>query len=169
VTIGVAVPIPEPYGTELQKWRESFNDPLAKAIPTHVTLLPPTEIARADFPAVEEHLAKAAAAGHTFPMHLQGTGTFRPVSPVTYVNVAEGAEECARLEADVRSGILGRETRFAYHPHVTVVHELPDDILELAEGILGGYDARFLITGFAVYEHGADGFWRIRRSFPFGG
>jgi len=168
VTIGVAVPIPEPYGTELQKWRESFHDPMARAIPTHVTLLPPTEIHRADLTQIEDHLGKAAAAGHPFPMVLQGTGTFRPVSPVTFVNVAQGAEECARTEALVRSGILARELRFPYHPHVTVVHELPDAVLERAESILAGYEARFLITGFALYEHGLDGVWRVRRDFPYG-
>ena len=169
VTIGVAVPIPEPYGTELQKWRESFHDPMARAIPTHVTLLPPTEVHRADLPAIEDHLGKAASAGRPFPMLLSGTDTFRPVSPLTFVKVARGAQECARTEALVRSGILARELRFPYHPHVTVVHELPDDVLARAEDVLRGYEARFLVTGFALYEHGRDGVWRVRRSFPYGG
>ena len=40
-TIGVAIPIPEPYGAELQRVRESYGDELARSIPTHITLLPP--------------------------------------------------------------------------------------------------------------------------------
>ena len=167
VTIGVAVPVPEPFGTELQRWRESFNDPLARAIPTHVTLLPPTEIHRSDLGEVDEHLAKAAATGRPFPMVLKGTGTFRPVSAVTFIQVACGGEECTRIEAVVRSGLLARELHFPYHPHVTVAHELPDDVLRHAQTVLADYEARFQIDEFAVYEHGGDGVWRIRRSFPF--
>jgi 2'-5' RNA ligase len=169
VVIGVAVPIPEPYGAELQKWRESFRDPMARAIPTHVTLLGPTEVRRAALQEIEEHLERAASAAHAFPMLLQGTDTFRPVSPVTFVRVAQGAEECAKSEALVRSGPLERETKFPYHPHVTVAHELPDEILTDAETRLAEYEARFLVTGFALYEHGVDGVWRVRRYFPYSG
>ena len=43
-TIGVAIAIPEPFGSELQRHRASFGDPQASAIPTHVTLVPPTDI-----------------------------------------------------------------------------------------------------------------------------
>src|ERR1051325_5287107 len=53
-TIGVAIPIPDPYGPELQRWRESFGDPLATSIPTHVTLLPPTPVAGPDLHAIDE-------------------------------------------------------------------------------------------------------------------
>jgi 2'-5' RNA ligase len=169
VTIGVAVPIPEPFGSELQKWRESFHDPMARAIPTHVTLLPPTEVGRADLAGVEDHLARSAVRGRPFPMLLQGTDTFRPISPVTFVRVAAGAEQCAATEALVRSGVLAREARFPYHPHVTVAHELPDDVLSRAQEILAGYEARFLVSGFALYLHGDDGVWRVRRYFPYGG
>ncbi|NUP48978.1 MAG: 2'-5' RNA ligase family protein [Catenulispora sp.] len=167
-TIGVAVPIPEPFGSELQKWRESFHDPMARAIPTHVTLLPPSEVDRDALPAVEDHLAAVAAAGRSFPMVLQGTDTFRPISPVTFVRVAVGGAECAATEARVRSGVLAREARFPYHPHVTVAHELPEDVLSRAQEILAGYEARFLVTGFALYLHGDDGVWRVRRYFPYG-
>ena len=169
VTIGVAVPIPEPYGAELQKWRESFRDPLALAIPTHVTLLPPTEVPVAALAGIEEHLGRAAAAGRPFPMVLQGTDTFRPISPVTFVRVAQGAEECTATEELVVAGPLARELKFPYHPHVTVAHELPDEALSDAESTLAGYEARFVVTGFALYEHGADGVWRVRRYFPYEG
>ena len=167
--IGVAVPIPEPFGSELRKWRESFHDPMARAIPTHVTLLPPTEVDRSSLPEIEEHLAKAAAAGTPFPMLLQGTDTFRPVSPVTFVRLAQGAKECAATETLVRSGVLAAEARFPYHPHVTVAHELPEDVLARAQEILAGYQARFTVTGFALYLHGDDGVWRVRRFFPYEG
>ncbi len=39
-TIGVAIAVPEPWAGELQRYRASFGDPLAEAIPTHITLVP---------------------------------------------------------------------------------------------------------------------------------
>ena len=78
-TIGVAVAVPDPYGSELQKHRRSFGDPLADAIPTHITLLSPTEVAERELPYAEQHLIRVAEAGHPFRVHLRGTATFRPV------------------------------------------------------------------------------------------
>ncbi|NEE18013.1 2'-5' RNA ligase family protein, partial [Streptomyces sp. SID7499] len=51
VTLGVSIAVPEPYGSLLQDRRASFGDPAAFGIPTHVTLLPPTEAESADLPA----------------------------------------------------------------------------------------------------------------------
>ncbi|MYV98079.1 2'-5' RNA ligase family protein [Streptomyces sp. SID3343] len=167
-TIGVSIAIPEPYGSELQARRAGFGDPLADAIPTHVTLLPPTEIADEVMAEVEEHLRAVAAAEHPFDIHLRGTGTFRPTSPVVFVQVARGIPECERVEEAVRSGPLARDLHFPYHPHVTIAHHLPDDVLDLAFAELVDYDAVFPIWGFSLYEHGSDGVWRPQRDFAFG-
>jgi len=167
-TIGVSIAIPEPYGSELQARRAGFGDPLAHAIPTHVTLLPPTEVADEAMSGVEEHLRAVAAGEHPFDLHLRGTGTFRPTSPVVFVQVARGIPDCERIEGRVRSGPLARELHFPYHPHVTIAHHLPDDVLDLAFRELAEYDAVFPVWGFSVYEHGADGVWRPRRDFEFG-
>ncbi|MGZ4633418.1 MAG: 2'-5' RNA ligase family protein [Actinomycetes bacterium] len=167
-TIGVAIAIPEPHGSELQRFRESYGDPLAKAIPTHITLLPPTDVRDQDLPEIEEHLRKVALAEEQFDLHLRGTGTFRPVSPVVFVQLALGIADCERVEAAVRSGPLLRELHFYYHPHVTVAHDLPTPVLDRAFTDLAGYDARFPVWGFSLYEHGPDGVWRPQRDFPFG-
>lgn len=168
-TIGIAIPIPEPYGSELQDWRSSFGDPQARAIPTHVTLLPPTVIATSDLREIEEHLAKIAAGERPFPMRLRSTGTFRPVSPVVFVRIADGAADCTRLERRVRSGPLARDVRFDYHPHVTVAHDVPEYALDIAYERLEPYDAAFDVAGFSLYEHGSDGVWRPRIEFAFVG
>ena len=167
-TIGVAIPIPDPYGPELQRWRQSFGDPLAASIPTHVTLLPPTPVAGADMDAIGEHLRRIAEAEAPFPIRLRGTASFRPVSPVVFVALAEGIGSCERLEARVRSGPLGRDLQFPYHPHVTIAHHLAEDILDRAFKELGGYAATFTVWGFSLYEHGLDGVWRPQRDFMFG-
>jgi 2'-5' RNA ligase len=167
-TIGVALPIPEPYGSELQSHRESFGDPLAASIPTHITLLPPTPVPADDLDLVEEHLRKVAVGERSFEIHLRGTGTFHPVSPVVFVSVAMGISDCERVEKGVRSGPLARELLFPYHPHVTIAHDLPTAVLESAFGSLASYDVRFPVWGFSLFEHGRDGVWRPQRDFLFG-
>ncbi|MYR00411.1 2'-5' RNA ligase family protein, partial [Streptomyces sp. SID6139] len=72
VTIGVSIAVPEPHGSLLQERRAGFGDAAAYGIPTHVTLLPPTEVDRAALPAVQAHLVKVAATGRPFPMRLHG-------------------------------------------------------------------------------------------------
>ncbi|MET7762239.1 2'-5' RNA ligase family protein [Streptomyces sp. NPDC005393] len=170
VTLGVSIAVPEPYGSFLQKRRAGFGDPAAHGIPTHVTLLPPTEVDASALPAVEDHLAQVAAEGRPFPMRLEGTGTFRPLSPVVYVKIVEGAEECAALQEQIRveSGPCARELQFSYHPHVTVAHGIDEEAMDRAFAELSDYEAAWTITGFALYEQGADGVWRLDREYPFG-
>jgi len=167
VTIGVAVPVPAPFGEELQRWRAEFGDPMAEAIPAHVTLLPPSEIPLDALDDVRAHLLDVAARHRSFDLHLRGTGTFRPVSPVVFVQLAEGVAQCEQLERHVRSGPLERELSFYYHPHVTVAHHLDDAALDRAFGTLASYEAQFTVESFSMYEHGEDGVWRPVEVFPF--
>ncbi|MFE7975312.1 2'-5' RNA ligase family protein [Streptomyces shenzhenensis] len=171
VTIGVSIAVPEPHGSLLQERRAGFGDAAAHGIPTHVTLLPPTEVDGFALPAVEAHLTEVAAAGRPFPMRLSGTGTFRPLSPVVYVQVVQGAETCSWLQKRVRerSGPLARELQFPYHPHVTVAHCIEEAAMDRAFRELAGFEAEWPCTGFALYEQGVDGVWRKLREFTFGG
>ncbi|MFF0791959.1 2'-5' RNA ligase family protein [Streptomyces spiralis] len=171
VTIGVSIAVPEPHGSLLQQRRAGFGDAAAHCIPTHVTLLPPTEVDTAELAAVEAHLTEVAAAGRPFMMRLSGTDTFRPLSPVVYVRVVDGAEACTRLQERVRdaSGPVARELQFPYHPHVTVAHGIDDAAMDLALRELAGYEAEWWCTGFALHEQGPDGVWRKLREFAFGG
>ncbi|MFG2475240.1 2'-5' RNA ligase family protein [Streptomyces fagopyri] len=171
VTIGVSIAVPEPHGSLLQERRAGFGDPAACGIPTHVTLLPPTEVDASALPAIEAHLLEVAAAGRPFPMRLCGTGTFRPLSPVVYVRVAEGTEACTWLQKQVRdaSGPVARELQFPYHPHVTVAHAIDEAAMDRAYEELAAYEAQWPCTGFALYEQGADSVWRKLREYAFGG
>lgn len=171
-TIGVAIPIPEPYATELQSRRTSFGDPRAVSIPTHITLIPPATVEVAELGPIEDHLRQVAAGERGFPVRLRGTGTFRPVSPVVFVRLVEGAGACERVERKVRGGPLDREPAFPYHPHVTIAHLQAgdgrgDEVLDQAVKELAGYEASFTVTGFALYEHGSDRVWRQQREFVF--
>ncbi len=164
--IGVAIAVPRPFADELEGWRDRFGDPAAHLIQAHVTLLPPTTVS--DLSAVQRHLAGVAQRHSSFPVLLHGTGTFRPVSPVVYVRVAEGADQIVTLEADVRSGPLGRSLRFEYHPHVTVAHDVPEPVLTVAQETLADYDAAFTADCITLYEQKADGHWESLQEFTLG-
>jgi 2'-5' RNA ligase len=167
--IGVAIGIPEPYGSELQGWRERLGDPNASRIVPHVTLLPPTPVATESLPTIEEHLRVVATSARSFTIRLRGSATFLPVSPVVFVPLVQGIAECEQLEQRVRAGPLWREVTYTYHPHVTVAHDLPDDALYRAWTELTAYDATFEVPGFTLFEQGPDLVWRPQRDFTFGG
>jgi 2'-5' RNA ligase len=168
-SIGVAIGIPEPFGAQLQTWRERLGDPNASRIVPHVTLLPPTEVAALALDDIEEHLRRIAVDEVAFEIRLRGSATFLPVSPVVFVPLVQGISECEGLEARVRSGPLARELRFPYHPHVTVAHDLPPEALGRAFTLLSDFEASFVVNGFTLFEQGPDGTWRPQRDFVFGG
>lgn len=165
VRIGVSIPIPEPYASRLTRARVEAGDPLAHAVPPHITLLPPTDIRSDDLVRVEQQLDAVAATHPPFIVELSGTGSFRPVSPVVFVQLRAGASECSRLQQEVNSGVLAQELRFPYHPHVTIAHQLDEATLDRAEHAMGEFDALFPVVHFSLYFHGADGVWRDTADF----
>ncbi len=167
-TIGVAVAIPEPWARELQDYRLALGDRTATMIPTHVTLLPPAVVDPGELAKVEAHLAEAASAVEPFEVHLRGTGTFRPVSPVVFISLAEGISQCELLAAAVRSGPLARELDYPYHPHVTVAHHLDATALDRAFDDLASFECRFPVTRFHLYEHDETAGWRPTHDFRLG-
>jgi len=170
ITIGVALPIPEPFLAELGAYRERFGDPLAHAIVAHITLVPPVQVPdEAHLALVVRHLEEAAAARRPFPVVLAGAGTFRPISPVVFVPLVEGEEQVRATEAAVRRGPLDRPLQFPFHPHVTVAHDLEQDWLDQAFEVMQSYRAAFEVTSLGLFVQGGDGVWRLRVEFPFGG
>ena len=168
-SIGVAIGIPEPYGSELQAWRERLGDTNAHRIVPHVTLLPPTVVATTALTEIEEHLRIVAAKEEPFDIKLRGSATFWPVSPVVFISLTQGIAECEQLEAWVRSGPLAREVGYPYHPHVTVAHDLSEIALADAYAKLARYEAEFRVWGFTLFEQDGDQVWRPQRDFTFGG
>ncbi len=169
VRFGIALAVPAPHAEVLQGARADFGDPLAHAIPPHVTLVGPTVAEPADLPALHEHVTEVARRHRAFEVHLRGTGTFRPVSDVVFVQVVRGISECEQLERELRTGPLDQGLRFHYHPHVTVAHDVPEPALDRAFDELADFEARYLASGFEIFEHGDDGIWRVERHVPFGG
>ena len=168
-TIGVSIPIPSPHGDFLQERRAAFGDSSAWQIPAHITLLPPTEVGDGTYAVFREHCAKVAATHAPFDVVLRGTGTFRPVSPVVFIQVAQGVSACEGLEADLRSGPVHRQLDFYYHPHVTVAHNVPTPGLDRAFDELADFAVEFRVGSYHLYELGTDGVWRPVHEFELSG
>ncbi len=165
-TIGVAVGLPEPHATFLQHARRAAGDPQADRIRTHVTLLPPTAVPGVGIAEIEGHLAAVAARHERFPLELSRVGTFRPVSPVQFLEVTTGAGECAALAESIRSGPLACELMFPYHPHVTIAQQVSDGALDDIGNKLSDYRLSFEVRSFQLYDQDEHEVWRPVRSFP---
>jgi 2'-5' RNA ligase len=163
--IGVAIAIPSPWGGELQQYRRSFGDAAADSIPSHITLVPPTDVDDRVLPDVDRHLADVGARFGPFRLRLRGTATFQPVSPVVFVAVSEGISACELLAGQIRRGPLAQRLQFPFHPHVTVAHDVGDDALRHAYKALSDFECSFVVEDFSMYRHGDDGVWRPVRQY----
>lgn len=166
--IGVAIPVPDPFGAMLREKRAEFGDPMAETIPSHVTLMPPTDVADAELEIVRDSLERASSALPPFPMRLRGTGTFRPVSPVVFVAVSEGISYTEMLAKCVRDALDSPEPEFPYHPHVTVAHNLDDPSLDRAYEELSDFECEFTVSEFALYHHQDESGWVPQQAFALG-
>jgi 2'-5' RNA ligase len=168
-TIGVAIAVPDPWGAQLQEYRTALGDPSAVGIPTHITLMPPFDAGVDELAKIEEHLEDTARTRSPFRVHLRGTGTFRPVSPVVFVTVVEGISGCEQLAFAIRRGPLAADLQFPYHPHVTVAHHLDDPRLDRAFADLADFECTFDAERFSLYVHDLEQGWVPTRHFPLTG
>jgi len=165
LTMGVAIAVPEPHGSQLREMRAQFGDQLARTVPSHVTLLPPLEVDVHQLDEIRARLDKAAGSVPAFRMRLRGTGTFRPVSPVVYVRVNAGYVATAVLAGQLRQALEAPRPEFPFHPHVTVAHHLDDDALDHADDTLRDFACDFEVEEFALYLHDAAAGWVPQHSF----
>ena len=168
-TIGVSLAVPEPWGSRLQEFRVTNGDAQGATIPTHVTLVPPVEVEAVRLGDVERHLAVVAAGTSSYAVHLRGSGTFRPVSPVVFVNLVEGISQTEQLAKACRRGPLALDLDFPYHPHVTVAHLDDQVLLDRAFDGLVGFDCAFVVAAFHLYVHDPDRGWKATRDFALTG
>ncbi len=130
--LGVVVAIPEPWVSHLTDLRLRLGDLAGSRIPAHITLMPPTPVARDARADVIDHLRAIAARHAPFRITLSGTDSFRPISNVAFMTLTEGANACTDIAEEIRSGPLDHEARFPYHPHVTLAQDVDDVALDLA-------------------------------------
>lgn len=168
-TIGVSLAVPEPWGSRLQEFRVANGDAQGATIPTHITLVPPVAVDEKLMRDVERHLAEVSATTPSYGVHLRGSGTFRPVSPVVFVNLVEGISQTEQLAKDCRRGPLDLQLDFPYHPHVTVAHLDDDELLDRAFDELTTFDCSYTVDAFHLYVHDPDLGWKATRDYALTG
>jgi 2'-5' RNA ligase len=136
--------------------------------PAHITLVPPTDVPEQQLEELLVAVGAVARAHAPFLVHVRGTGTFRPVSPVVFAVVVEGISACESLEADLRCGALAGTRRFPYHPHVTLAHDVPPSTLDRAFDEYASFEARFVVSAFTLYRGNGEG-WHSVAEYPLGG
>ncbi|WP_258064349.1 2'-5' RNA ligase family protein [Arthrobacter sp. ZGTC131] len=166
MSLGVILGFPPEIAEELQRWRASFGDPMATVIPAHITLV--TTTPTQDWETARDHVREVARTQAPFMVTIAGTGSFRPVSPVVFINVEEGFGACVELHEKLQTGPLARDLPFAYHPHVTIAHDVAPESLDEAETVLSDYRATFPVVSMGLYEHDTDGIWQLREELDFG-
>jgi len=139
---------------------------MAGVIPAHITLI--TTTPTQDWEATRAHVREVARDQAPFMVTISGTGSFRPVSPVVFINVEDGFADCVDLHEKLQTGPLHRDLPFSYHPHVTIAHDVAPESLDEAETVLKDYRATFPVVSMGLYEHDADGIWQLREELDFG-
>lgn len=165
--LGVVIAVPEPWASVIAEARVKVGDHSARKITPHITLLPPVAVARERLEQVYAHLQAVAEKFSPFYVELCGTGSFEPVSPVTFLSVREGFEACCKLAAAINSDPLDFPPRFPYHPHVTLAQDLPDAKLQQAQELGRECRASWLVSGFRLDRVDADGNYNSMALFNF--
>jgi 8-oxo-dGTP pyrophosphatase MutT (NUDIX family)/2'-5' RNA ligase len=157
--LGVIARLPEPLAIHVQAWRRALGDPLAERIVPHLTLVPPQTVAERDLHRAVALVERAAAGAVPFLVELDGAATFLPEAPVAFLVVREGGPALAGLEAALRESPLDRRTH-PFHPHVTIVQDLPPGRIEAAARELAGFRADFPVRELALLREERDKTWR---------
>lgn len=165
--LGVVVAIPEPWVTQLTDLRLRLGDVQGSRVPAHITILPPTPFPTHQRAEVIQHLREVAKHHSPFRITLRGTGSFRPVSQVAFLNVAEGGRECSSLAEEIRTGPLDVPQRFPYHPHVTLAQDVDDPALDLALDIGDTFEASWVVPGFRLDRVDANEMYSTMALFDF--
>jgi 2'-5' RNA ligase len=165
-TVGLLIRVPPPFGPVLDAYRRSLEGRLE--VPAHITLVPPTEVPEQGMEQLLAAVGAVARAHPPFVVHVRGTGTFRPVSPVVFAVVVEGISACEALEADLRCGALAGSRRFPYHPHVTLAHDVPPSTLDRAFAEYASFEAHFEVSAFSLYRGNGEG-WHSVAEYPLTG
>lgn len=165
-SLGVIISLPPSLAAVLAEKRAEYAGPGAAAVPPHITLV--SGRASESWPEAAEHVRRVAAQCGPFRLSLRGTATFEPISPVVYLNVAEGADECAALHEKLLLGPLEHLLDFDFHPHLTVAHDLDEETMVRAKAEMAGFEADFEVAGIGLFDY-IGGNWALREELSFGG
>lgn len=165
-SLGVIISMPPELARELSAWRELFGGPAVAAIPPHVTLV--SGRAKGSWAEAAEHVRAVARTAAPFDVSLRGTGTFAPISPVVFLNLVQGVENCLDLHEQLLAGPVEHMLDFEFHPHLTIAHDLDEDAMARAEREMADFAADFRVNTIGLYDY-THGGWSLREELKLGG
>jgi len=115
--------VPDPLGKFLDDVRRALvphSNPRA-----HVSVLPPRPLA-VDWSVASSQVRGQLEMWSPFEIALTSIQTF-PATDVIYLELSDGAAELRRLHAAMDNRFLAFREPFAYHPHVTLAQEIPQE------------------------------------------
>lgn len=163
--LGVVIEIPSPLRERLRDWRLRYGAKDATVVDPHITLVSGSTTA---WEQAATHVRETAAHALPFTIRLHGTGTFRPVTDVVYLNVTEGAESCTALHDALVTGPLGHDLSFGYHPHLTIAHDVSEPMLDAAQRDLIDESMDFEVKSVGLFGIDKSGHWSLREDLDLG-
>lgn len=164
--LGVVIEIPSPLDAPLIDWRRKYGGEQAAAVAPHITLVSGSTT---DWDAAAAHVRHVASSISSFSVQLRGTGTFRPISPVVFLNVTEGAGQCGELHDALVAGPLLHELTYGYHPHLTIAHEAEEAAMDRAQEELRGTSMSFVVEKIGLFGLDSTGAWSRREELGLDG
>lgn len=149
----VALIVPPPVSVEVDALRRALGDRQLGKIEPHITLIPPINLREDDIADALAVVQAGARRSSPMPLAIGPVETFSESSPVRFLAV-DPWDPVTALYRACWSGVLEREEKRPFHPHVTVdidggVTDGPDPALDL----LAGYRAEVLVDRVTVLEN----------------
>lgn len=160
--IGVVLLVPQPLATELDGLRRALGAEERERIPTHLTLVSPTNVRDRDLLVALDHVRRAAAASGPLELALGPAVSFAPVTPTVHLAVGgPGEQGLAELHTALTSSPpLDRPRELEWVPHVTLAQEVvPAERIDPVCAAFGAWQATVTIERVHVLRQQTDRSW----------
>jgi 2'-5' RNA ligase/L-amino acid N-acyltransferase YncA len=157
--VGVVLLIPEPVAGEIDVLRRALGEADVGRIAPHLTLVPPVNVADADFDGALDRLRDAAHRTSSLHLKLGPPATFLPTNPVLYLGITGDVAGVDRLRDRVFRPPLERHLTWPFHPHITVLDGGDPERIRAAVGVLADWTASITVERAHLLEerHRDDG------------
>jgi 2'-5' RNA ligase len=159
--LGVVLLLPAPVAAEVDGLRRAVGDRSVGAVPPHITLVPPVNVAGTAVDAALAAVRDAAAASPPLRVVLGAPDTFWPATPVVYLPAHGDAEGVLRLHDAVATGPWARPTTWPFVPHVTIAQDVAPELIPAAVQVLAAYRGEATLTSVSVLREQLDGSWAV--------
>jgi 2'-5' RNA ligase len=157
-TLGVVIPVPEPQRSVLRAWRRKFGGADSEPIAPHITLVSGGYLS--SWEQAAERVRDVAQESSCFTVELGAARSFRPASQVVYLPLAEGGEQCWSLHRALLADQLCHDSKFEYHPHLTIAQNVPEADLDAAQEQLNDVALGFAVDCLQLFDT-RDGAWNL--------